>query len=543
MVMEPEPEPPRHDVVATATAVLDAKPEQEMQTDATDFVYSPPPFFSATTRVPAWLQPILIELFAVVMVHYLLWPTLLGLGAIWLMQNGYGFVVVTLVVLYMPSYWSGAHLTAQGRQWQWLRTLHLWRLAGNYLGLRVIRQQALDPTKQYIFGYHPHGIVILSRVATYGGLWEELFPGVSMRTLAASSLFYIPMARELSLWFGAVDAGRATAEKVLKDKQSVTVYPGGIAEIFMVEPQSKINRILLKKRLGFVKLAIRHGAELVPVYVFGEKWLHDLWTPPRLIINLFRKIHIPIIVFWGKFGWVPKNLPKHRHFGVVLDPAKQYIFGYHPHGLLILSRVATYGGLWEQLFPGISMRTLGASSMFYIPLAREVCMWFGAVDAGRATAEKVLNSKQSVTVYPGGIAEMFMVEPESKENRILLKKRLGFIKLAIRHGAELVPVFVFGEKWLYNRWTPPQFIINFFRMIHVPIIVFWGKFMWVPKQLPKTKHFGVVFGKPIPVEQIPHPTHEQLVKVHAQYMAAVEQLFEDYKEAFGYDANEKLIIT
>lgn len=34
------------------------------------------------------------------------------------------------------------------------------------------------------------------------------------------------------------------------------------------------NEIILSRRLGFVRLAIRHGADLVPTFVFGEKWLH-----------------------------------------------------------------------------------------------------------------------------------------------------------------------------------------------------------------------------------------------------------------------------
>lgn len=36
------------------------------------------------------------------------------------------------------------------------------------------------------------------------------------------------------------------------------------------------------------------------------------------------------------------------------------------------------------------------------------------------------------------------------QNELVLKKRLGFVKLAMRHGAELVPSFVFGEKFLYK---------------------------------------------------------------------------------------------
>jgi 2-acylglycerol O-acyltransferase 2 len=71
-----------------------------------------------------------------------------------------------------------------------------------------------------------------------------------------------------------VDASRATADKVLNDGTSIVVYPGGVPEIFKTDPNSKVNELVLKKRLGFVKLAMRHGAELVPSFVFGEKWLY-----------------------------------------------------------------------------------------------------------------------------------------------------------------------------------------------------------------------------------------------------------------------------
>ncbi len=51
-------------------------------------------------------------------------------------------------------------------------------------------------------------------------------------------------------------------------------------------------------------------------------------------------------------------------FCVVLFVASvRYIFGAYPHGILILSRAATYGGIWEKLFPGIDFRVLGASPM------------------------------------------------------------------------------------------------------------------------------------------------------------------------------------
>lgn len=44
---------------------------------------------------------------------------------------------------------------------------------------------------------------------------------------------------------------------------------------------------------------------------------------------------------------------------VELDPKKQYVFGWHPHGILLLSRFAIYGGLWDRLFPGIRFKVRG----------------------------------------------------------------------------------------------------------------------------------------------------------------------------------------
>lgn len=52
-------------------------------------------------------------------------------------------------------------------------------------------------------------------------------------------MYYVPLGREMCLWMGGVDASRSTGEKVLKEGNSIIVYPGGVPEIFRTDPDSK----------------------------------------------------------------------------------------------------------------------------------------------------------------------------------------------------------------------------------------------------------------------------------------------------------------
>jgi 2-acylglycerol O-acyltransferase 2 len=54
-----------------------------------------------------------------------------------------------------------------------------------------------------------------------------------------------------------------------------------------------------------------------------------------------------------------------------------------------------------------------------------------------------LGPGNAITIVIGGAAESLAAHPGT--NDLTLKKRFGFIKMAIREGADLVPVFSFGE--------------------------------------------------------------------------------------------------
>ncbi len=83
--------------------------------------------------------------------------------------------------MYLPSVLDGSQSTANGRQWNFFRTMPIWHSTARLLNLKVVREAPLDGNKKYIFGFHPHGIIVLSRIATYAGNWERLFPKLNYR--------------------------------------------------------------------------------------------------------------------------------------------------------------------------------------------------------------------------------------------------------------------------------------------------------------------------------------------------------------------------
>lgn len=61
---------------------------------------------------------------------------------------------------------------------------------------------------------------------------------------------------------------------------------------------------------------------------------------------------------------------------------------------------------------------------------------------------------RAITIVVGGARESLDAQPHSL--RLVLKRRKGFVKLAIRTGADLVPVLAFGGTPLPN----PKSLLN-----------------------------------------------------------------------------------
>lgn len=92
--------------------------------------------------------------------------------------------------------------------------------------------------------------------------------------------------------------------------------------------------------------------------------------------------------------------------------------------------------------------TLGEHNWWRVPYLRRFMVQVGMVDGTQENAERLLAGDQWVLVLPGGLRES--VKPHELRYRLLWGHRYGFIRLAIRNRAPIVPMAMIGADDLFN---------------------------------------------------------------------------------------------
>lgn len=142
----------------------------------------------------------------------------------------------------------------------------------------ILQEQDLDPKKNYVMGYHPHGIISMgafANFATEATGFSKVFPGIKPSLLTLTSNFNIPIYRDLIMALGIAAVSRRSCQSILSsgEGRSIVIVIGGAAESLHARPG--VADLVLRKRLGFIKLAIKQQAELVPVFSFGENDIYE----------------------------------------------------------------------------------------------------------------------------------------------------------------------------------------------------------------------------------------------------------------------------
>jgi len=109
--------------------------------------------------------------------------------------------------------------------------------------------------------------------------------------------------------------------------------------------------------------------------------------------------------------------------------------------LLTLRPVAVINLLMQGKLP-----TAVANAVLYTPIVKHVLGIFGLISASKASMKETLKKpgvNGTVVLYVGGMAELFL--SCENEEKLYLKKRKGFIKLALTEGVDIVPIYLFGN--------------------------------------------------------------------------------------------------
>ncbi|KAH8698254.1 diacylglycerol acyltransferase type 2A [Talaromyces proteolyticus] len=275
-------------------------------------------------------------------------------------------------LIYISLFSTAATSGSLKSRWQSLRSLPIWKLYAAYFPARLHRTEVLPPTRKYIFGYHPHGIISHGAFAAFGTEalgFSQLFPGITNTLLTLDSNFRVPFYREYAMALGLASVSRESCENLLTKGgadgegmgRAITIVIGGARESLDAQPGRL--RLVLKSRKGFVRLAVRTGADLVPVLGFGENDLyeqvnseqHPLIHRFQILVKKTMGFTIPLFHARGVFNYDVGLMPYRRPLNIVVgrpiqvlkqqdnrDVEESYINDLHDRYVQELNRV------WEE---------------------------------------------------------------------------------------------------------------------------------------------------------------------------------------------------
>ncbi|XP_054608500.1 2-acylglycerol O-acyltransferase 2-A [Dunckerocampus dactyliophorus] len=295
---------------------------------------------------------------------------------------------------------------------------------------------------------------------------------------------------------------------------------------------------------AFVLLSVSTWWMAALLYV-GWLWL-DQDTPSRG----GRRSHW--IRSWSVWEYFRDYFPVKLVKTVDLDPNKNYIFGFHPHGVLVAGafcNFCTESTGFSSLFPGLKSHLLMLPFWFRVPLFRDYIMSGGLVSSSKSSLSYLLSRPQGgnvAVIAVGGAPESLDARPGALTLQV--HNRKGFIKMALRHGAQLVPVFSFGENELFDQIQNPtgsplrtlQDRLQSIMGVALPLFHARGVFQYSFGLMPYRKPILTVVGAPICVLPSPNPSSEDIDSLHKVYFDRLSELFEQHKHIYGLQEHQHL---
>eukprot|EP00392_Amoebophrya_sp_AT5.2_P002420 g2425.t1 len=347
----------------------------------------------------------------------------------------------------------------------------------------------------------------------------------------------------------------------------------------------------LASGLGLSGLLLYHSngsrlsllAYLTYIWFDREKMQGD----DRKLSSLYTYVRDNVMTPWNKQSLIWRlccaYYPMHVHKTAEIDPAKRLLFVTHPHGVFGVStqgNLGTFGSGLNKLFPeqevaptandttgaapapapppknksiAARLRLVALEPLLLIPFLREYLLVCGAFSPNKKSFQNMFARGDIPVLNVGGAAESLVYQeteeaagPEETRKtvvKVILKNRKGFVKLALQHGASLVPCVAFEENLAYSIWRPAKGSSFVDRMqtwlqkkMKFGMPLFYGN--WLPFHPTRQKQ-NMYVGGALDCTRPPAATSEKIAQEeidakHAEYIGALRKLFDDYKEHAGH---------
>ncbi|GAB5372364.1 hypothetical protein AAMO2058_001658800 [Amorphochlora amoebiformis] len=332
---------------------------------------------------------------------------------------------------------------------------------------------------------------------------------------------------------GVADAKDTHQEKAFKP-------PGALSDLSVAE--CIVAYVTLALIVGSFQIVL-----LVIVLLVGwGVWSASIAGPVTVMVLMFSTTLLPAH-YSESFCRLPCWTVLHKYFNyrrynvadpkVFPKPDKRYMLIEFPHGVFPVATIliATYFDEHYDHYKsmGRSIRGITASVLFYIPWVRHFMAWLGALPATKKNFIDAFESAGSCSVLPGGIAEMFLVNPH--EERIYFKKRFGYIKVAVESGVDIVPVYHFGNSMTLNVLGRSDFIRYLSRKLKASLVLPYGK--WgLP--IPFRQQIVTVVGEAIPVVKCVNPSKELIRYYQRKIERSIRKLYYDHRHLVGWENRE-----
>ncbi|KAI9168142.1 diacylglycerol O-acyltransferase 1 [Blastocladiella emersonii ATCC 22665] len=447
----------------------------------------------------------------------------------------------TVYAVWVAADWT----TAVSGGTERLRVIRAWsgwtRFWRTYFPVSLVRSAPLPADRNYIFGIHPHGLYCLGAFSNFVAEhalpaapapatqlgpaasihgFRALFPGLRLRLATLKINFALPLWREINLVYGFISVDYRSCKRWLLHGTQAVPHNSPLHH-----HHARVHA---------------HAADKVSAPSKARAGL-------RVVTSLFRRV--------TRSSRVAAH--DHHHHETVVHPSqpardrdRRHDSGVEADMAPAVLRACESTELRSRRASSILNPHMSEEEVALIPLPPSPPtrrLLGGGEFAG--DDEDILTDDPIDAVPPpppphgagrvlmiciGGAEESLLARPGRME--LVLRKRKGFVRLALDTGSSMVPVVSFGETELFNQYQPAPGSVAHCVQRSMKAAMGWtlplcyGRFgSWLPFRKPVT----TVVGEPIHVPHVPNPPRELVEYFHDVYMRKLTELWHAHVDLYA----------